>query len=250
MGLFNYLFKNNESAKLAELLWLKKVEASVNELSLLSGLSYSTTHEELQRMKSLNLVKMQRKGKATLYSSALVEAEANVVASIFEKTKGHSKQTFSFDDFNMPLLGDFSELQGEKVEAEELLVKAVKLSKKNSSLLRALPLLFKKMGDGLESYQLAYWSKRYDANKEMGFVLDLTGQLTKNKKYSELAKKFRDKRWSKYDYYFERDNELKGFQALAVDGHTPELARKWYLKLNVGLDSFQSFYSKHEELFR
>lgn len=249
MGLFNYLFKNKESARLVELLWVDKVEASVNELSQLSGLSYSTTHEELQKMKSLDLVKMERSGKATLYSSALPEEEANVLVSLFAKKKEEAKQTVSFDDFEMPLLGDYSELQNEKMEVEELLVKAVYLSKKNASLLRALPLLLRKMGDNLDSNQLAYWSKRYETNRELGFLLELTAQLTKNKKYSRLANKFKDKRWAKPDYYFERDFGLKGFQAIAVDRHTPELAKKWYLKLNMGLDSFQSFYSKYEEVY-
>lgn len=250
MGLFSYLFKNEESARLAELLWVDRVVASVNELSQLSGLSYSTTHEELQKMKSLNLVKMERKGKATLYSSALIEEEVAVVTTIFAKRRMESKKTVSFDDFNMPLLGDFSELlKDEKMEVEELLVKAVKLSKKNATLLRALPLLLKKMGDDLNLHQLVYWAKRYNSNRELGFLLELTAQLTENKKYSRLARQFKDKRWSKPDYYFERDLGLKGFQALVVDRHTPELAKKWYLKLNVGLDSFESFYSKYEEVY-
>jgi hypothetical protein len=250
MGLLSYLFKNKESVRLVELLWVDKLQASVNELSHLSGLSYSTTHEELQRMKSLGLVKMERSGKATLFSSALADNEADVLVSLFAtKKKAGVRKTFSFDDFKMPLLGDYSELQSEKMEVEELLVKAVHLSKKNASLLRALPLLLRKMGDNFDFNQLAYWSKRYETNRELGFLLELTAQLTKNKKYNKLAKKFKDKRWAKPDFYFESDFELAGFQAIAVDRNTPELAKKWYLKLNMGLDSFQSFYSKYEEVY-
>lgn len=247
MELFKYLFKTQEQAKLAELLWVDKVNASVNELSHLTGFSYSSAHEELQRMKSLNLVKMQRDGKATLYSSALTDVEEEVVKNLFTTTGMENKKRVSFNDFNLPLLGDFSELlTDEQLEPEELLVRAVKLAKKNATLLRVLPLMLKKMGDELNLYQLVYWGKRYGVNRELGFLLDLTAEITKNKKFSKLARQFKDKRWSKPEYFFNSDNNLSGFQAKLTEKNTPELAKKWYLKLNMGLDSFQTLYAKYE----
>lgn len=248
MGLLEFLFKNSQSAKLAELLWVEKLEASVNELSHLSGLSYATAYEELQRMKSLKLVKMQKKGKATYYSSALSQELSESVLNLFEKVKTDHKKMVSLDEYNLPLVGEYTELsEGDKTSAEELLVKVVKFSKKNATVLRVLPLLVKKMGDDLDVHQLQYWSKRHDTHRELGFLLELTALLTKNKKFLKLSKNFKDKRWSKCDYYFERDLELQGFQAMLVDKNTPEVAKKWYLKLNMGLDSFQSFYNKHDE---
>lgn len=248
MGFLEFLFKNTESAKLAELLWVEKLEASVNELSHLSGLSYTTTYDELQRMKSLKLVKMKRNGKATYYSSALTDELTAAVKNLFEKVKTGNVKNVSFNEYNLPLLGDYDELlKNDKTSAEELLIKAVKFSKKNATLLRVLPLLVKRMGENLDIHQLEYWSKRYDTHRELGFLLDLTTELTKNKKFSKLARSFKDKRWSKSDYYFEGDRELKGFQAMLVDKNTPDLAKKWYLKLNMGLDSFESFYNKYEK---
>jgi len=249
MELFKYLFKTKEYARLAELLWVDKVSGSVNELAHLADLSYSTAHEELQRMKSLGLVKMQRVGKATLYSSALTEVESKVVKNLFSKTN-LKRKTVSFADYNLPLLGDFNELLTDnQLEPEELLVKSVKSAKKNATLLRVLPLMLKKMGAELNLYQLVYWAKRYEVNRELGFLLDLTAALTKNTKFSKLAKQFKDKRWSKPEYFFESDSNLSGFQEQLTEKNTPELAKKWYLKLNMGLDSFQSLYSKYEKAY-
>jgi hypothetical protein len=146
---------------------------------------------------------------------------------------------------NLPLVGDFPEFQKERAQSpEELLVKAVALAKKNSSLLRTMPLLVRRLGVGMNGHRLVYWSKRLHVDRELGFLLDLTANLSGEKKYSALARKLKDKRWSKPTFFLEKEAKLKGFQAKLVEQNSSELAKKWFLKMNMGLDSFESMFAK------
>ena len=162
-----------------------------------------------------------------------------------KQDKPVKKPLADFEAMNFPLLGEFPELYKEKAQSqEELLVKAVHLSKKNAILLRVLPLLVKNLENELDEDHLVFWSKRLHVDRELGFVLELTAQLSGNKKFTKLAKKLKDKRWNKLNAFFEKEKDLTGFQAKLVEENTPKLAKKWFLKLNMGLDSFKSHYIK------
>lgn len=194
----------------------------------------------------MGLVQKELRGRSTLFSSKLSNEELKPLKLLLGNAEVRKRKSLSdFSEMDLPLVGEFPEFESETAQsAEELLVKVVVLAKKNSSLLRTLPLLVKRMGTGLSFSQLAYWSKRLHVDRELGFVLDLTEELSKNKKLYAMARRFRDKRWSKYSFFLEREQGLLGFQARVVEQNTPQLAKKWFLKMNMGLDSFQSHYFK------
>lgn len=245
MGLASFLFKTDEQRRLTELLCVEGLTASVHELALMSGLPYATTHEVLHRMEEEGLVQKTKKGRATLFSSSLPTEQLKALKVLMGSTELKKQPLAAFEKMDLPLVGDFPELQREKAKTfEELLVKAVFLAKRNSTLLRVLPLLVKRLGPNLNTHQLAYWSKRHHVDRELGFVLDLTAELSKEKRYAALAKKLRDKRWSKATAFLDSESKLSGFQAKLVDENTPDLAKKWFLKMNMGLDSFRSHYLK------
>ncbi len=246
MGLLGLLFKTNAHRRLGELLWVEGLTASVHELSQMSDLPYATAHALLKKMEKMGLVQKEFQGRSTLFSSKLSSEELKPLKLLLGTAEfGKKKSLSDFSEMDLPLVGDFPEFKSETAQsAEELLVKVVLLAKKNSSLLRALPLLVRRLGPDLNFPQLAYWSKRHQVDRELGFVLDLTAELSKNKKFAAKARRLRDKRWSKYSFFLEREQELEGFQAKVIEQNTPELARKWFLKMNMGLDSFRTQYFK------
>ena len=245
MGLLQFLFKTKEHRRLAELLWTEGLTASVHELSKMSGLPYATAHELLQKMDKMQLVQKTSHGRATLFSSKLSSDDLVPLKALLGSVSAKRKPLSNFPELDLPLVGEFPELHSEKAQSlEELLAKSVVLSKKNSTLLRTLPLLVKRLGPKLNVHQLTYWSKRFHVDRELGFVLDLTAELSNDKKFSALARQLRDKRWSKRTFFLDKEDGLKGFQARLVEENTPALAKKWFLNLNMGLDSFASLYSK------
>ncbi len=243
MGLITLLLKTNQHKKLFELLWQKQFTASVREFSLISGLPYATTHDVLLKLKKMGLVQKKQMGSSTLYKAVKSTEE-------IEKLKNFLhidiKNKFAdYKEMDLPLIGEFNELNQESAQSkEELLVKTIYFSKKKSSLLRTLPLLVHRLGTTLDINQLIYWSKKFHVNREIGFIFDVTSSLSKNKKFNTLANKFKDKRWSKPIAFLDSETKLNGFQELLMEANTPALAKKWYLKLNMGMDSFASHYFK------
>ena len=246
MGLRNFLFKTDEHRKLTTLLCVNGLTASVHELSQLSGLPYATAHEFLQRLLSMGLVEKTKSGRATLFSSNLFGEDLKSLKILLGGGKSAKKKPLSeFPELVLPLVGEYPEFEKEKAQSlEELLVKLVVLAKRNSSLLRVLPLLVQRLGDRLDVNELGYWSKRHHVDRELGFVLDLTARLSENRKFSLMAKRLMDKRWSKPTFFLKSEEGARGFQAKLSEQNTPDLAKKWYLKLNMGLDSFESMYGK------
>ena len=248
MALMKFLFKTDQHLSLARLLWSEKLTASVHEFAQMSGLPYATAHGLLQKMLKMGLVKKTKSGRATLFSSSLPAGELRHLLAMMEKsvpTNSGRKPLADFPEMELHLVGEFPELRREKAQShEELLVKVVSLSKKNPTLLRALPLLVKKLGPHLKASRLSYWSKRFHVDRELGFVLELTSHLSQEAKYARLAKSLKDKRWSKQGFFLDKEASLTGFQAKLVETNTPELAKKWFLKMNMGLDSFESMYAK------
>lgn len=249
MGLAQFLFKTEEQRRLAALVWDEGLEASVREFSLMSGLSYATAYEELHTMEDLGLVKKVTQGRSTLYSSALSKEEKSLFKKLLSSEDQTTSQKLKFAEalfeLGLPYAGSTKELGNEPVaDKEELVVRATFRAKENATLARALPVLLAKLLPQLNEHRLMYWAKKYEVKKEFGFFVDLTGFLSEKKTYRKMAKAFFDQRWSQNDFLFSPDNNAKGFQAELVEMNTPQLAKHWHLKMNMGLDSFESLFKK------
>ena len=246
MGLLGVLFKTSSHRRLAELLWVEDLTASIHALSKMSELPYATCHEFLHKMERMGLVQKTKEGRAVMFSSKVTNEELKPLRALLKTEKNSKNQSLSeFPEMDLHLVGEFPEFKKEKAQSrEELLVKVVVLAKRNSSLLRTMPLLVKRLGPSLDVRRLSYWSKLYHVDRELGFLLDLTGKLSEDRRLTALAKKFFDKRWGKDSIFLEKEHGLSGFQAQLLEQNTPELAKKWFLKMNMGLDSFESMFRK------
>lgn len=246
MKLLNFLFKTEGHRKLANLLWVENLSSSVHEFSEMTDLPYATAYDLLNKLEGMALVRKTRKGRATLFSSNLSDEELKPLRTLLNPEDRSEKQkSWKAADFDLPLAGEFKDLS--ELEAgtkEEFLVKATALAKKDATLLRTLPLLAVRLGHNLRAPYLSHWSRRLHLDRELGFTLDLTATLSHDKKFAHLARKFRDKRWAKPSFFLSKDQDVEGFQAELVERNTPDLARKWFLRLNMNLDSFKSLYSK------
>jgi DNA-binding transcriptional ArsR family regulator len=248
MKLLDFLFKTEEHKKLAQLVWVEGIEASVRRLSLMSGLSYATAYEELHRMEETGLVKQRVDGKATLFSSNLSDGERAAFASLFNytfKQKTSKPLSDRLQELGLPMVGDLSALRNETVQDdEELVVKAVCKAKGNPTLARSLPVVLVNVLPNVNPHRLHFWANKNKVKKELGFFIALTAHLSNEPALKKMAKLFFDKRWSKPEYFLETEKGARGFQARLVESNTPSLAKTWKLKMNLGLDSFESLFNK------
>lgn len=248
MRLTAFLFRNKSQQELARLLWCQGLSASVREFSLMSGLSYATTHEELHQMEKSGLVKKIVQGRSTIFSTSLSKTEQNVVNALFSESVFFQKNsTFQSQllEFGLPYSGNSQDLGDDPVaDLEELVARASWKSKRNPTLARALPVMLYKVCPRLHQHRLMFWAHKYDVKKEVGFFIELTGVLSKNSKIKKMSRGFYDQRWSQADFLFEAEKDLQGFQAKLIEVNTPELAKRWFLKMNLGIDSFASLFAK------
>ncbi|PWU12397.1 MAG: hypothetical protein C5B49_16460 [Bdellovibrio sp.] len=230
---------------LMRLLIVDELAGSVRQLSLLSCLPYATTYAYLHELKKQGLVKSVLIGRTAVFSLAISRSEQEELQYRLGLPTVPARALSEFPEVEvLPLVGDFPELQIEKANTkEEMLVRALTLSKNNPVLLRTLPLLTEKLG-AMGTDLLNYWASKLKVKQELGFLLDLTAELSKKKKLSGLARRLKDKRRRRDSFFFEKENDLKGFEAKLVERNTPALARKWHLKLNMSLDVFESTYNK------
>ncbi|HWU44609.1 MAG TPA: hypothetical protein VN132_14255 [Bdellovibrio sp.] len=255
MSLADFFFKNDEQKKLAQLVWAESLEASVREFSLMSGLNYATTYELLHRMEELGLVKRTVKGRSTLYSSTLSKDEKALFMKLAPTVSSQQQKKIKFGDtllkLGLPYRGKSEDLGSEYVaDNEELVVHAVWRAKKNSTLARALPVMLAQQLTTLNPHRLMYWAKQYKVKREFGFFIDLTGLLSGNRNLRKLARDFHDQRWSQDEFLFSNEENLTGFQSQLVEQNTPDLARWWHLKMNMGMDSFESLFQKFSKGLR
>jgi len=244
MSLQAYLFGSKELQNLARLVWLEGWQGSVRELSTLSGLSYSTTYETLQRMENFDLVKSSLKGRKRVYVSSLEEEKNQVLRQLLNFQSEEPKKHFqSLTELGAPLVGEKPEVT-QKV-LEELLCQRVKDSKENATLLRVLPLVLLKNQNKLNPHLLLAYANKLGVKQEMGFLLELTNYLANSPPFKKWSKLFKDRRWQKDSFYFLRDHSAGPNKKALVKNRTPSLAKKWFLKLNMDLDSEMSFLKKH-----
>ncbi|HEX5748559.1 MAG TPA: hypothetical protein VFZ09_20130 [Archangium sp.] len=126
---------------------------------------------------------------------------------------------------------------------EETLPWALKLAHDNATVLRVLPLVLARYATALNGQLLQEQAHAAGQEAELGFLLELTAQLTARDELAHLARCFEDARPQEPRYFFEprsaRDRRLAELK-------TPAVARRWGLFLNMPEDSFSSLLAKHD----
>jgi DNA-binding transcriptional ArsR family regulator len=249
MGLLRFLFKTEHHRVLAELIWRQGMSGSVHEFSQMSGLPYATAHALFQKLKGMGLIRSVRKGRSWVFSSNLRDDELKSLLSLLKTNR--ESTIFAREgiiDMDIPIVGPSKNLRGLKAKSkEEFLARATALAKKNATLLRVLPVLTYRLGHELKATHLLYWARHMRVERELGFVLELTAILTKQKKFLQLAGSLKDGRWKRPIFFFRPSQPFQKFEARLTEINTPNLARRWFLKMNIEMDSFTSTFSKFSE---
>lgn len=130
-----------------------------------------------------------------------------------------------------------------EMRLEEALPPALWLSHGNPTLLRVLPLVLARHAAKLDWALLEKKTQEFGQEAELGFLLELTAELTADAKLAERAARFEMAKCAQPRFYFEprgdRDRRL-------VEMRTPPVARRWGFLLNMPTDSFRSLLSKYD----
>jgi transcriptional regulator with XRE-family HTH domain len=127
---------------------------------------------------------------------------------------------------------------------ETVLADGLKLARESASVARALPLAFWKTRERLDLDRLLKEGERRGQARTLGFFLDLTSQLSGNLTFEGAAAKLRVRSLSRPTQFFQpttaRERKL-------AELRTPDVARKWGFRMNMGMDSFETMFEKGAE---
>ena len=142
--------------------------------------------------------------------------------------------------FGAPLYGK-SLVEGRKPpDPETVLARALKLAHRDATVARTLPFVFLCQRHNLDFDKLRRRARRANQIRTLGFFLDLTGRLTGDADFTRAAEPLRPKRAPLTDFFKTRSQ----LERTVAEANTPEVARDWGYRLNMGMDSFQSVLAK------
>ena len=124
---------------------------------------------------------------------------------------------------------------------ETVLADGLKLARGSASVARALPLAFWKTRERLDLDRLLKEGERRGQARTLGFFLDLTSQLSSERTFGGAAAKLRVRPLSRPTQFF-RPTTLR--ERRLAELRTPDVARKWGFRMNMGMDSFESMFEK------
>jgi hypothetical protein len=88
-----------------------------------------------------------------------------------------------------------------------------------------------------------YSDRLLGEKQALGFFLDLTAELSGDRRFAEWMKPLRDRRYRTSRDFFHSASRSRRQLQLAEE-KTPEAGRRWQLRMNMDLDAFRSTFEK------
>ena len=245
--MLDYLVASRARRQLLRQLWVNGASGSVSALARAAGVSFAAAHRELAAMKAAGLTLAKRDGVATVYRANRAHPQADVLTALLVATPpahGASENERSrgrLTALGAPLGGPAR--RNRHRPAEEVLAEGLVLAHHSPTVARVLPVAFWRQRDRLDYERLERAATERDERHALGFYLELTGKLGRDRRLVRRASGLRDHRRTALRPFFSGGRGSFGMQ-LAHE-KTPALARRWGFLMNMELDSFASAFRKH-----
>lgn len=199
-------------------------------------------------MRRHDLVVSERRGGATVFSANRRHPMADALTAL--TSPAVVRRPTASDDSTRQRLAALGApvLVGQKTAAsgavEDTLVSGVALSHRDPAVARALPVAFYRQAADLNPARLAKLARERSEKAAVGFFLELTANLSGDKRFSTWARALRDRRvHARRPFFYTRSAAL---QAAAQPDRSPSVARRWGFRLDMALDDFRSLFEKAE----
>ena len=243
--MLSFLVTSSARRRLLHLLWGESARGTATELAQRTGVGFASAYRELQAMRSYHLVTTTVVHGREVFAAnpELDKADARVLRHL---TRSQPQANPPRDAEAARVRGELrclgAPLQAEPATTvgalEDTLAEGVHLAHRDPTVARVLPLCVSRARPKLDPQRLLRAAKRVREKQAVGFFLELTGELTKDADLARWAARFRDRRVRRVRDFFEVP-PTRGSRELA-DHRTPEVARRWSYRMNMGLDAFQA----------
>lgn len=239
------LFPAKGRREILRLLFLEQRSGSASELARMAKVTPRTALLVLNELERVGLVLCEGVGSALLFRLAGGDV-VRALATLFQSVENHQRTGDPSLDasaafFGAPLL---RETPAQTRSLESTLAVGAKLSRRDPTLFRTLPVLV------LRNWRSFNWSKLRDcaqkanSKREVGLLLDLAGSLGSVPEISAHARDFEDHRRTVPEYFFESRSE---FDEKLARRRTPSVVRRWKFLMNMDLETLRSTVSAHVE---
>lgn len=243
--MLDFLVTSKARRRLLLLLWAEGASGSASELADLAGIGFASAYRELQAMRRRDLVIGERHGRATVFSAnrehPLAHALTALVASPPRSTRRREDEVTRQRVAALGAPVVVARTRRDDAPLEETLVAGVALAHKDPALARSLPVAFYRQADRLDGERLAVLARERSEKAAVGLFLDLTAELTGDRRFSTWARALRDRRVHARRPFFHTGAAA---QATARPDRSPPVARRWGYRLDLGLDDFRSLFEK------
>lgn len=246
--MLDYLVTSRTRRALLELLWRDGVSGTVTDLADKSGVAFAGAYRELKAMVEADLAEIEWRDGSKVFSANKAHPMSGLLRKLVKRVEAeknlHSVEREKLRE-NLAFLGlpvSAGKIAPEAgVAVETLLVEAANLASEDASVARSLPVLLHKLRDTLDFDTLKHESWKMGNKHRVGFFLELAGKLGSDRLLTEAAGDFMDHRYKVPKQFFHKQSRLS---EQAAEMRTPDLARKWGWRMNMGFDAFESTYKK------
>lgn len=226
---------------------------SVHALARLNRMSYSSAYAELKRLEQASLARSNVVGNSLVFEANTGHPEASSVHALVRASADQATtpaECLQPDRVLANLASLGAPLRTETAPAvdmdpEEAVARGLCLTHRHPTLARAYPVLLARNRDRLDMERLRQRATELGEKQALGFFLELTGTLAKDRQLCSYARTLRDRRIRKTrDFFQARRGRYARFLA---DQRTPRLARDWCYRMDMDMDNFRRFYSKFRD---
>jgi hypothetical protein len=244
----DFLVTSKARRRLLQLLWGQDKAGSTAELAALAGVGFASAYRELRAMKSQGLVVTERRGGAQVYRASRAHPLADALRAIVVARAPSPVEDPEARQVRGQLAALGAPVQHEAVETpcepvEATVVRGVQLARRDPDVARTLPVCLYRQRDALDPARLRQYAVQLGEKQALGFFLGLTAELSGDRRFARWMKPLRDRRCRAPRDFFHAAARSRRQRQLAEE-KTPQVARRWRLRMNMDLDAFRSTFEK------
>ncbi|SRR6266568_3656412 len=219
-------------------------EASMSELARRAGLTPRAVAVEVQRLEAAGLVEVQAFGAAHVVRQNQKNPASRRLSELLRAARevdaGSSNRNVrrSLAAYGAPL----AEEPRAALSLSETLVRALKMARRDATVLRVLPVVLAKHANELDWTDLMERAHRTNVRNELGMLLDLTADVAHLPHLRAHSAELRDARRKRPRYFPLVEGS---FEKQLAAKRTPEAASRWQFFMNMTEESFREMVSKH-----
>jgi DNA-binding transcriptional ArsR family regulator len=218
--------------------------ATVSELARRADLTPRAVSVEVKRLLAAGVVEVEAEGAADRVRSNPRHPAARALRELLRNAssvpgRSHSNPRPSLAAYGAPLAGVEPRVE---MSREAAVVEALAESRRDATLLRILPVVLLKNEADFDWGALLELARKRKLKDELGMMLELTAEVSGRRSLRERATGLADGRRRVARYLPEPASDYE--RALA-DQRTPEVTRRWGLRMNMTEESVREFVRKH-----